>query len=173
MPTQDSQQHRKRIDRCVTNIRRFRIAEAVCERERRRACCCTGKHAAKRKVIDLEHRLANNRYNHQREERDNRRERHVVESVAVQEHIEEFDARIEPHAAEEYRNAEFTQHEVCAVCHEEVERANLTLTAKDNRDNQRTASKAELERGRHSRNCKRDASDNHAEENTEECGENS
>lgn len=95
-----------------------------------------------------------------------------MESVAIQEHIEELDTRIEAHAAEEYRNAEFTQHEVCAVCHEEVERTNLTFTAKDNCDNQRTASKAELEWGRHARNRKRDASDNHAKENAKECGEN-
>lgn len=166
MPIQDSQQHRERLNRCVTNVCRFRTAEAVCERECRRVCRCTCKHTAKREVIDLEHGLANNRYNHQREERDNCRERHVVESVAVQEHIEELDVGIEAHAAEEYRNAEFTQHEVCAIRHEEVERANLTFTAKDNCDNQRTASKAKLEWGRHSRNRKRDASDNHAEENS-------
>ncbi len=173
MAAQDSQQHRERVNRCVTNVCRFGIAEAVRERKSRRVSRCTCKHTAKREVIDLEHRLANNRYNHQREERDNRRERHVVESVAVQEHIEELNTGIETYAAEEYRNAEFTQHEVCAVCHEEVERANLTLTAKDNRDNQRAASKAELEWGRHARNCKRDASDNHAKENAKECGENS
>ncbi len=172
MPAQDSQQHCKRIDRCVTDVRCFRIAEAVCKRKRRRVGCSTSKHTAKREVIDLEHRLANNHHNHQREECDNRRERHVVETVAIQEHIEELDTGIEAHAAEEYRNAEFTEHEVRTVRHEEVERAHFAFAAKDNRDNQRTASKAELEQSRHARNRHRNATDNHAEENAEECGEN-
>ena len=54
---------------------------------------------------------------------------HVVKPVAVQEHVEELDACIQADAAEEKCESEFAEHQVCAVRHEEVQRANFTLAA--------------------------------------------
>ena len=107
----------------------------------------------------------------ERNEGDDGGESHVVEPVTVQEHVEELDACVQADAAEEEREAEFAEHEVCAVRHEEVQRANLAFAAEEDGHDQRASGETELQRCRHSGEGERDASDDDSEEDSQERGQ--
>ena len=95
----------------------------------------------------------------------------AMEPVAIQQHIEELDTGIQTDAAQEQGKAEFTKHEVCAVGHKEVQRANLTLSAKYDGNNEGAAGETQLERGRHPWESDWNAAHNDSQEDAKERGQ--
>lgn len=172
MSAQYSQEHGERVDRCVTDVCCFRIGKPVCEGKCRWVGCCAGDGSAEAQVVDFVQRASDNAHDNERDERDECRKTHEVESVAVQEHIEELDAGIQTYAAQEQGDAEFAEHEVCAVRHEEVERPDFTFTAQDDGDDKGTPGQPKLERRGHSRNGYGNATDDNAKEYSKEGREN-
>ena len=171
LAAQYAEQHGERVDGCVSDVHCFAVGLAVGEGECGRVGGGAREYTAEREVVHLECEVADGRDNGERQEGDECRECHVVHSVSVEEHVEELDACIETDTAQEQRESEFAEHEVRAVRHEEVERPDFALAAQDNRDDERAASKPELERRGHSGDGDGDASGDDAEKDPEECGE--
>ena len=121
--------------------------------------------------VDLENQVPDNRHHSQRYESDKRRKPHVMQAVAVQEHIEELDTGIKANATEEKREAKLAEHQVRAARHKEVQRTDFALTAQKDGDNQRAAGETQLERGRHPWECNGDTTSDYSQEDAQERGQ--